>query len=126
MSTGLPTRLEKAGIRHYDELIHDQPHDWLIANFKEGADEYPVNVARLIRNIVRQLRERIQKGEKESLRELIRTFWYMYVKPTLSRAGALAAKADQYAQLIDQIVNPGAKLYRIPRWRSAQGKVVPL
>ena len=101
----LPTRLEKAGIRHYDELIHDQPHDWLIANFKEGADEYPVNVARLMRNIVWQLRERIQKGEKEPLRELIRTFWYMYVKPTLSRAGALAEKADQYAQLIDQIVD---------------------
>jgi len=28
----------------------------------------------------------------------------MYIKPTLSRAGALAIKADQYAQLIDNIV----------------------
>lgn len=104
MPTDLPTRLDKAGIRHFDELIHDQPYDWLIENFKEGADEYPVNVARLMRNIVWQLRERIQKGEKEPLRELIRTFWYMYVKPTLSRAGALATEADQYAQLSDQIV----------------------
>ena len=86
----LPTRLEKAGIRHFDELIHDQAYDWLIANFKEGASEYPVNVARLMRNIVWQLKERIQKGEKEPLRELIRTFWYMYIKPTLSRAGALS------------------------------------
>jgi hypothetical protein len=100
----LPTRLEKAGIRHFDELIHDQAYDWLIANFKEGASEYPVNVARLMRNIVWQLKERIQKGEKEPLRELIRTFWYMYIKPTLSRAGALATEADQYAQLSDQIV----------------------
>ena len=28
----------------------------------------------------------------------------MYIKPTLSRSGALAIKADQYAQLIDNIV----------------------
>ena len=96
--------MRKAGIRHYDELIHDQLKEWLIRNFSEGADEYPVNVARLMRNIVWQTRERIEKGEKPPLKELIRTFWYMYIKPTLSRAGALAIKADQYAQLIDNIV----------------------
>ena len=100
----LRDRLRKAGIRHYDELIHDQLKEWLIRNFSEGADEYPVNVARLMRNIVWQTRERIEKGEKPPLKELIRTFWYMYIKPTLSRAGALAIKADQYAQLIDNIV----------------------
>lgn len=100
----LRERLRKAGIRHYDELIHDQPKEWLIENFREGADEYPVNVARLMRNTVWQTRERIQKGEKPPLRELIRTFWYMYIKPTLSRADALTTEADQYAQLIDNIV----------------------
>ena len=100
----LRDRLRKAGIRHYDELIHDQPKEWLIKNFKQGATDYPVNVARLMRNIVWQTKERIQKGEKPPLKELIRTFWYMYIKPTLSRAGALAIKADQYAQLIDNIV----------------------
>ncbi|MBM3246585.1 MAG: hypothetical protein FJZ13_04580 [Candidatus Omnitrophica bacterium] len=100
----LQDRLRKAGIRHYDELIHDQPKEWLIKNFKQGATDYPVNVARLMRNIVWQAREIIQKGEKPPLKELIRTFWYMYIKPTLSRAGALATKADQYAQLIDNIV----------------------
>ena len=97
-------RLRKAGIRHYDELIHDRSKEWLIKNFKQGATDYPVNVARLMRNIVWQTRERIEKGEKPPLKELIRTFWYMYIKPTLSRAGALAIKADQYAQLIDNIV----------------------
>ncbi len=100
----LPATADHAGVRHFDELIHDQPKEWLVDNFKEGADEYPVNVSRLMRNLVWQLRERIQKGEKEPLRELIRTFWYMYVKPTLSRAVALAEKADQYAQLIDNLV----------------------
>jgi hypothetical protein len=100
----LRDRLRKAGIRHYDELIHDQPKEWLIKNFKQGATDYPVNVARLMRNVVWQTKERIQKGEKPPLKELIRTFWYMYIKPTLSRAGALAIKTDQYAQLIDNIV----------------------
>ena len=100
----LRDRLRKAGIRHYDELIHDQSKEWLIKNFKQGATDYPVNVARLMRNIVWQTKERIEKGEKPPLKELLRTFWYMYIKPTLSRADALAVKADQYAQLIDNIV----------------------
>jgi len=100
----LRDRLLKAGIRHYDELIHDQPKEWLIENFSLGADEYPVNVARLMRNIVWQTKERIEKGEREPLRELLRTFWYMYIKPTLSRVEALAKETDQYAQLIDNIV----------------------
>jgi hypothetical protein len=100
----LRDRLRKAGIRHYDEFIHDQPKEWLVKNFGKGADEYPVNVARLMRNIVWQTRERIQKGEKPPLKELLRTFWYMYIKPTLSRAGALTQETDQYAQLIDNIV----------------------
>ena len=100
----LRVQLRKAGIRHYDELIHDQPQEWLIKNFSQGADEYPVNVARLMRNIVWQTRERIVKGEKPPLKELLRTFWYMHIKSTLSRAGALARETDQYAQLIDNIV----------------------
>lgn len=100
----LKDRLRKAGIRHYDKLIHDQPKEWLIKNFSHGATVYPVNVARLTRNIVWQTRERIITGEKPPLKELLRTFWYMYIKPTLSRAGALAKKTDQYDQLIENIV----------------------
>lgn len=97
-------RLRKAGIRHYDELIHDQPKEWLIRNFSERADEYPVNVALLMRNIVWQTKDRIATGKREPLRELIRTFWYMHIKPTLSRVDALANETDQYAQLIANIV----------------------
>ena len=100
----LRDRLRKAGIRHYDELIHDQPKEWLIKNFSQGATVYPVNVSKLMRNIIWQTRERIISKEKPPLKELIRTFWYMYIKPTLSRAGALAKETDQYAQLIDNIV----------------------
>ena len=100
----LRARLRKAGIRSYDVLIHDQPKEWLIKNFKQGATVYPVNVARLMRNIVWQARERITRGEKPPLKELLRTFWYMYIKPTLSRADALTHETDQYDQMIDNIV----------------------
>ena len=100
----LRARLKKAGIRHYDLLIHDQSKDWLIQNFSAGSTDYAVNVSKLMRNIIWQLRERILNKEIPPLRELIRTFWYMYIKPTLSRAGVLSTETDQYAQLISNIV----------------------
>lgn len=34
--SSLDQRLKKAGIRHFDELIHDQPREWLIKNFSQG------------------------------------------------------------------------------------------
>lgn len=96
--------LRKAGIRHYEKLIHQQSKEWLIEHFKKGADEYAVNVSLLIRNIIWQLRHRIQTRDREPLNELIRTAWYMYIKPTLTRVNALSAKTDQYNQMIAQIV----------------------
>lgn len=98
------TLLRKLGIRHFDELIHDQPREWLVRRFSRGADEYPVNVALLMRNLIWQMRERVIKKDKPPYRELIRTFWYSYVKPTLSRAGALAQETDQYVQMVDTMV----------------------
>jgi hypothetical protein len=85
-------------------MIHDQERAWLVENFGMGARKYPINVARLMRNIIWQLRERVVSGDKEQVNELVRTFWYMYVKPTLSRAGALSDEADQYKQMVAQLV----------------------
>ena len=98
------SRLRQAGIQHFDELIHDQNRDWLIKHFSAGSRDYPVNVASLMRNIIWQNYQRIKSGEKPPLKELIRTFWYMYIKPTLSRADSLTNKTDQYDQLIDNLV----------------------
>lgn len=102
--------LRKVGIRHFDKLIHEQSKDWLIENFKKGADEYAVNVSLMIRNIIWQLRDRILSGNREPLKELIRTAWYMYIKPTLTRVDALSSKTDQYNQMIAQIVYMVKKL----------------
>ena len=98
-------RLRKAGVRHFDKLIHEQDRAWLVENFAEGAPKYPVNVAKLMRNIIWQTRERVVSGDRERLTELVRTFWYMYVKPTLSRAGALSEESDQYKQMVAQLVD---------------------
>ena len=105
MTKSLGERLRKAGIRHYDVLIHDQDKDWLVKNFKpDGASLYPVNVSRLMRNLVRQMKERIAAGEKE-FHELIRTYWYMYIKSTLARADSLSAETDQYKKLTENIAD---------------------
>jgi hypothetical protein len=106
MTKSLGERLRKAGIRHYDVLIHDQDKDWLIKNFKaEGAaPKYPVNVSRLMRNLVWQMKERIAAGEKE-FHELIRTYWYMYIKSTLARADSLSKDTDQYKKLTENIAD---------------------
>jgi len=94
-------RLRNIEIRHYNKLIHDQSQKWLIENFSQRANKYPVNVSMLMRNIIWQNRERIISGKKPPLKELIRTFWYMYIKPTLSRCESLSDKPDnQYRQLI--------------------------
>jgi len=105
MTKSLGERLRKAGIRHYDELIHDQDKDWLVKNFKpDGASLYPVNVSRLMRNLVWQMKERIAAGEKE-FHELIRTYWYMYIKSTLARADSLSKDTDQYKKLTENIAD---------------------
>jgi len=105
MPPTLAERLRKAGIHHYDVLIHDQPKEWLLKNFKaEGSSPaYPVNVSRLMRNLVWQMKERVASGEKP-FNELVRTYWYMYIKSTLARAGALSQATDQYKQLTENIV----------------------
>lgn len=109
-------KLKKLGIRHFDVLIHDQSREWLIENFHQRAKRYKINVTKLMRNIVWQTRERIINGQKPPLNELIRTFWYMYIKPTLSRAGALSDKPDnQYRQLVAIIVDL-VKKYKLMRY----------
>lgn len=112
----LNARLRQADIRHFDKLIHDQPKKWLIKNFSKRADEYPVNVSMLMRNIIWQLRERVLKGNKPVYRELIRTFWYSYIKSTLARAGALSQKRDQYKELVDELKNMVIK-YRLMKYK---------
>lgn len=94
-------RLKKLNIRHFADLIHDQDKNWLIKNFSQGASEYPVNMTTLIRNIIWQARERVQNQDLPPIKELVRTFWYMYIKPVLARVDSLSDESDQYNRLVD-------------------------
>lgn len=114
-SDSLPDRLKKAGIRHFDELIHDQQKDWLVKHFGEEGGKYPVNVARLIRNLVWQTKERIEGG-KPPFKDLVRTYWYMYLKPTLARADSLAEGDTQYKQLSDNLADL-VKVYQVMKYK---------
>lgn len=109
-------KLKKRKIRHFDKLIHEQPREWLIKNFSEGADEYPVNLVMLMRNLVWQMRERVKSGSKPPFKELIRTFWYLYIKPTLSRCDSLDEDKNQYGYLSATIVDL-VKEYKLMRYK---------
>ncbi|MBI4676101.1 MAG: hypothetical protein HY748_00790 [Elusimicrobia bacterium] len=61
-SDTLEERLKKAGVQHFDEPIHEQPKDWLAKNFPPDGGAYPVNVARLMRNLLWQTKERVAAG----------------------------------------------------------------
>ena len=110
------SKLKKLGIRHFDKLIHDQPKEWLHQKFSITSSNYPVNVTRLMRNIIWQIRELIVLKKKKPLKELIRTFWYMYIKPTLTRAESLSDETDQYNQLI-RVLADMVKKHNIMRYK---------
>jgi len=76
MRTSLGERLRKAGIRHYGDLIHDQPKGWLVKNFKaEGAaPKYSVNIARPMRNLGYQMNKLYSKQGIFQLNQILRTF----------------------------------------------------
>ncbi len=109
-------RLKKIGIRHFDELIHDQPRAWLIENFKERKKKYPLNVTMLMQNLVWQMRERVISGSKPPLNELIRTFWYMYVKSPLSRSGSLSKKSNNQYRALVKVITDLVKKHKLMRY----------
>jgi hypothetical protein len=96
-------RLRREGIYYYEEPIHLQPKEWLIKEFGPGQD-YPVNVSRLIKNIIWQIRTRIIQKQQPAMKGLIRSFWYTYIKPVLARTNSLNPKVDQYPQMIRMFV----------------------
>ena len=123
-----PKRPLPAGIRHFNVPIHEQDKDWLIENFKPGrykpkdlvelleSRKNPVNVALLVRDLVWQLRERVEAAGgpiRAPFHELIRTFWYMFVKPTLAHADSLADGPTQYKTLSKEIADMARALTRI-------------
>ena len=99
----LDIRLRREGIYYFEEIIHLQSKKWLITRFGPGR-EYPVNVNKLIKNIIWQTRTRIVNKEEPLIKGLLRTFWYSHIKPTLARCDSFNSKVDQYSQMIQMFV----------------------
>lgn len=96
-------RLRREGIYPFKEIIHLQPKDWLLKHFGPGR-EYPVNVNKLMKNIIWQIRTRIVEKKQPQIEGLLRSFWYAYIKPALARAASLSSDVDQYPQMIKMFV----------------------
>lgn len=99
----IDVRLRREGIYYYEQTIHLQSKEWLIKEFGPGK-EYPVNVSRLIKNIIWQARTRIIQNNQPPIEGLIRSFWYTHIKPVLARTNSLNKKVDQYSQMIQMFV----------------------
>ena len=99
----IDVRLRREGIYYYEETIHLQAKEWLIKEFGPGK-EYPVNVSRLIKNIIWQVRTRIIQKHQPPIEGLIRSFWYTHIKPVLARTNSFNKKVDQYSQMIQMFV----------------------
>jgi len=96
-------KLLKLDIKQYKKRIWKMSREELVKNFG-GGPRYPVNVNRLMLNIIWQVRGLIIKGRLKPVDAVIRNFWYRFVKPTLSRADALNPDYDQYKTLIKNFV----------------------
>ena len=99
----IDVRLRREGIYYYKEIIHLQPKEWLIKEFGPGK-KYPVNVNHLMKNIIWQVRTRIIQKQQPPVEGLIRSFWYLYIKPVLARTNSLSKTVDQYSQMIQTFV----------------------
>lgn len=99
----IEVRLRREGIYYYTETIHLQPKEWLIKEFGPGK-EYPLNLSRLMKNIIWQVRTRIIQKNQPPIEGLIRSFWYTHIKPVLARTNSLNSKVDQYSQMIQMFV----------------------
>lgn len=99
-------KLRRLGIREYEVPIHEQSAEWLTKEFKDAyAIEYPVNISRMIRNIIWQQRQlRVRKEDPlPPFEGNIRSFWYAYVKIPLARLGI--QKEEHYKIMVYQFVD---------------------
>ena len=95
-------KLRKIGIREFSVPIHEQNREWLISKFNESADEFPVNLSLMIRNIIWQQRQKRIINKAPLLQGNIRSFWYSFVKLPVQKV--TNDYKDRYKTMIDQFV----------------------
>jgi hypothetical protein len=101
--------LEHAGIERFKRDLRSFSEAELDRHFASARSGRLV-LARLMRNIIWQAYERIQAGTEPPIGGNLRTFWYLWVKPVLSRtSGNDEAKMDPYDVMLrafsDMVLN---------------------
>lgn len=92
--------LEANGIQHFDKDIRRMKRDELAASFGAKSSGR-ILLTRLIKNIIWQAYERINAKTAPLIKGNIRTFWYLWVKPTLAHfPDEDEAKSDPYETMI--------------------------
>lgn len=92
--------LAAEGIQHFDEDIRRMSRKELQKHFAAESSGR-ILLARVIKNIIWQVYERIQAGTQPPITGNIRTFWYQWVKPVLSHLPDYGdAKTDPYEAVI--------------------------
>jgi hypothetical protein len=96
----LKADLEALGIRHFDQDVRTMSRAELAKNFgAKSSGRIPL--AHLIKNIIWQAYEKIRDGGEPPIAGNIRTFWYLWVKPALSRARlSRKPKTDPYETML--------------------------
>lgn len=91
-----PSKLTALDILHFDKDIRLMSQKELKTNFA-AASSGRILLSKLIKNIIWQAYQRIQQGSEPPIEGNIRTFWYLWVKPVLSRFSSdNDAKTDPY------------------------------
>jgi hypothetical protein len=98
MFSDLESILKKEGIRSFDKDIRQMPRQELRHHFCFKTTG-KVNVTVLIKNLIWQTYTWISQGQIEPIEGNIRSFWYMSVKPVLSRLG-LSVSGDRYTERV--------------------------
>jgi hypothetical protein len=89
--------LEKEGIRDFKKDIRQMSKTELQGYFAFGSGR--LNVTGLIKNLIWQMHIWIKEGKEEPIEGNIRSFWYLSVKPVLSRLG-LEVSGRQYPERV--------------------------
>ena len=83
---------------------------------RRGGGKYPVNVARLIRNLVWQKKERIERKQDPPFKEPGPDLLVHVPQADLGSGGALSDETDQYKQLSENLADL-VKVYQVMKYK---------
>ena len=95
--------LAEEGVREFEEDITRMSRAELREHFGARTTGR-INLSLLCKNLIWQTLGRLRRGERETFRGNIRSYWYSHVKPVLARAGGLRSGSDPYGVMIDVFV----------------------